>query len=115
MDDPPSSPPARAPGPSLSSGGGGDGGFDAPSCGPDHDHDDGSASAGVKTALRLVFARGAGLPPALVDEAFDSSRAEWGPEQHDLRAVMEALFAIAPEVGRSQRRSLTQAAPNRHN
>lgn len=83
------SPPARARGPSHSSGG-----FDAPSCG----HDSGSASAGIKTALRLVFARGDCLPAALVDEAFDSSRDEWGQEQHDLRAVMEALFAIAPEV-----------------
>jgi hypothetical protein len=92
-DDDAFSPPVRARAPSSSGGA-----VDAPACG----HDSGSGSngpaAGVKTALRLVFARGAGLPPALVDEAFDLSREEWGPEQHDLRAVMEALFAIAPEV-----------------
>jgi hypothetical protein len=90
------SPPVRARAPSSSGGG-----VDAPACGPDSGSSSSGAAttmAGVKTALRLVFARGAGLPAALVDEAFDLSRAEWGPEQHDLRAVMEALFAIAPEV-----------------
>lgn len=71
---------------------------DAAASSAGHHDADAASCSGVKTALKLVFARGAGLPAALVDEAFDSSREEWGREHHDLRAVMEALFAIAPEV-----------------